>query len=392
LSITEASCKIEKILQGAAASGLLPASQICIVRDSEVILSESYGYVPVGSKKIKTQKLTLFDLASVTKLFTATAFMRLVDLNLISLEDTVSGFLPEFSGRRPIAPYEDPLNPGKLISVNHGFMGTVEAGEITFRQLLRHSSGLPAWRPLFTQPTFSAAKQMVFDTFFSYEPDTDVVYSDLGFMLVGWAIEKVCDMGLDQAIDHFVLKPLQLTETGFRPLSRDFNTPLPLPAEGIAPTGICAVRHKFLVGEVNDENCACLGGISGHAGLFTTAEELATFGQSFLDESSILSLKSMNEMKTVQAVSRDGLVRRGIGFQLWSADPNASYAALSPDSFGHTGFTGTCLWIDPQRQMVVAFLTNEVSNGRKNRKILPLRSQILSEVAAIFPVSAGIPG
>ncbi|HJR78996.1 MAG TPA: serine hydrolase, partial [Anaerolineales bacterium] len=167
-------------------------------------------------------------------------------------------------------------------------------------------------------------------------------------------------------IDRRVTRPLGLS-AHFRPAA-----PLQSP-ENIAPTEFCQWRRRRIVGEVHDESAWRLGGVAGHAGMFGHARDVAAFGQSFLD-ASLLRRETIAEMTRLQAESNG--MRRGLGFALWSPDPAASSNPFSPRTFGHTGFTGTCLWIDPQRELVTALLTNEVYGGREGRGIAALRVQI----------------
>ena len=311
---------------------------------------------------------TRFDLASVTKLFAVTAFMRLVDAGKVSVDQAVGSVLPTFNGLRPVQPYEDPLDWGGSVSVD-GPTDEVNAGSITFRQLLTHSSGLPAWRPLFREPDAQAARQMALNTFFSYQPGAHVVYSDIGLILLGLAVEQLAGQRLDRAVHDLVIAPLGLAHTGYLPLEDG------APPPNIAPTEFCTWRNRRIVGQVHDENAYGLGGIAGHAGIFSTAGDVARFGQMYLDHGgSLLSATTVAEM-TVEQSSEHG-VSRGLGFLLWSADPAASSHPFSPNAFGHTGFTGTSLWIDPARELVVALLTNEVYHGRADRKIGQLRVDV----------------
>ncbi len=368
--------KVRALLDQAALDGSIPASQLVIRKPDKVVFSCAAGWTDPEIRQNPVNKETLFDLASITKLFTTTAFMRLVTGGSFRLDQPVSNVLPEFSGWRESRPFEEPLEPGKFRDVSADFAGPVDASKITFRQILTHTSGLPAWLPLFREENALAARNHVLQTSFSYQPDSDVVYSDLGFLLLGWAIEKASGLSLEQSIQKLVLTPLRLPHSGYRPLDEDFHALLPLPSDGAAPTGICRWRNRRLNGEVDDENSAFLHGVSGHAGLFGTAEDLAAFGSVFLMGSSFLPATAMDEMTRSQAISKDGLMNRGLGFQRWSPDPTASFAPLSRQTFGHTGFTGTALWIDPQRELVIALLTNEVYNGRFNRKIAPFRLEV----------------
>jgi CubicO group peptidase (beta-lactamase class C family) len=203
---------------------------------------------------------------------------------------------------------------------------------------------------------------MALSTFFSYPPGTHVVYSDIGLILLGFAIERLTGLSLDAAIRARVLTPLGLRNTGYRP-----SVAL---RETCAPTEFCRWRERRIQGEVHDENAYRLGGVSAHAGLFSTAQDVAAFGQSFLT-GALLSSETVAAMTRCHA--EDKGVRRGLGFALRLDDPKSCGYPFSERAFGHTGFTGTSLWIDPTRELVVALLTNEVYRGRENRNIAPLR-------------------
>jgi CubicO group peptidase (beta-lactamase class C family) len=368
----------DAIVRGALGYGsksrVFPAAQMEICRDGEVVFSEAYGWLDPDEQRHAVGRETLFDLASVTKLFTATAFMRLTEQGRASFDQPVSEVLPEFGGARPIQSYEDPLAPGGMVSVevnNAATGGMMDASRVTFRHLLTHTSGLPAWRPLFRQGSREAALRMAVETFFSYPIGARSVYSDIGLILIGLSIERLTGLRLDRAVRQFVLDPLGLSRT------RYFRLP-PLESEpgdiitNVAPTEVCAWRGRRIVGEVHDENAASLGGIAGHAGLFSTASDVAALGQAYLDGGGPLLLpETVAEMTRLQA--EDGMIRRGLGWALWSPDPEASGNPFGPGAYGHTGFTGTSLWIDPQRRLVIALLTNRVYYGRDAAGILELR-------------------
>ncbi len=343
----------------------IPALQLVIRRRGEVIFAHVGGWLDPVNRQQPTQRDTRFDLASVTKLFTTTAFMGLCDAGRVALDQPVMSVLPEFSGPRPILPYENPLVPGQWVTIGEE-TGVVDASRVTFRHLLTHSSGLPAWRPLFRQPDPASALSLALATHFSFPTGSHVVYSDIGLILLGLAVERLTGLRLDAAIGERVLAPLGLRQTCF----------CPIPGDGLsldaAPTEFCSWRGRRVVGQVHDENAYRLGGIAGHAGLFATADDVARFGQIFLDGGGgLLASATVAEMTRLQVAEGD--VRRGIGFALWSPDPQASSNPFSPSTFGHTGFTGVSLWIDPQRSLVVALLTNEVYYGRQDRAIADFR-------------------
>jgi CubicO group peptidase (beta-lactamase class C family) len=371
--------EIDRIMQEGVPQ-TAPAAQIAIRLEGNQVFSKAYGFIDPDTRELRTRLNTLFDMASITKLFTTTAFMRMVEKGQIALDQPVCSVLPSFSGLRPILPYEDPLKWGSYVDVSgreknsRRDIQTVDAGKITFRQLLTHTSGLPAWRAFKDQPDTDSARKLALETFFAYTPDTRVLYSDVGLILLGMAIEKIAQHYLDYIVRDLVTNPLGLNQTRFLP----YGTTLPLE---VAPTEYCKWRNRRVIGEVHDESASRLGGIAGHAGIFSTAQDIARFGQSFLvdvpasDEvPHLLQPGTIAEMTSLQAEYNE--VRRGLGFQLWSPDPEASSNPFSQRTFGHTGFTGTSVWIDPDRRLVVALLTNEVYHGRENRGIAPLRVNI----------------
>ncbi len=368
------SSRVEAVIDKALGR-VFPAAQVVVRAGGETRLSRSYGWLDPETMKRPTGLDTLFDLASVTKLFVVTAFMASVEDGLVGPDDFVSGVLPEFDGERPIQPYDDPLHPGSTVSVSwEGAQpARVDAGRVTFRHLLTHSSGLPAWRPLFKAGSPEAARRMALTTGFSYPIAARTIYSDIGLILLGMAIERLTGLTLDEAVYRRVTEPLGLAHTHYAPLrGQESETDGQGPANSdVAPTEFCAWRRRRIVAEVHDENAAGLGGVAGHAGLFSTASDLAAFGESFLSGPTLLRASTIAEMTRLQA--RVGATRRGLGFALWSPDPEASGNPFSQSAFGHTGFTGTSLWIDPQRDLVVAVCTNRVYYGRDAGGILAFR-------------------
>jgi CubicO group peptidase (beta-lactamase class C family) len=375
---------------------VFPAVQIEVRQGGKTVFSCADGWLDPETWQRPTRPDTLFDLASVTKLFVVTAFMTLVEAGLAGLDQPVCTVLPEFSGIRPIRPYEDPLKPGAFVAVeaipaSGGVPGTVDASRVTFRNLLAHNSGLPAWRPLFRLASLEAARRVALTSFFSYPTGARVIYSDIGLILLGMSVERLTGLQLDEAVQCCVTDPIGLRATGYLPIIEEDREGAAAQAN-IAPTEICAWRRRRITGEVHDENAARLGGIAGHAGLFSTASDVAALGQSFLEQDMlagnrasqvgpatpgetsvrpVLAPGTIAEMVRPQA--EDGMTRRGLGFALWSADPEASGNPFSEQAFGHTGFTGTSLWIDPERSLVVACLTNRVYYGRDASGILAFR-------------------
>lgn len=366
------------------AAGTVAPTIVCQVeRGGERLFERAYGWLNPASQSRPTTPDAIFDLASLTKLFTTTTFLRLVDAGRMRVDQPVIDVLPEFGGERIIGGAEDPISKQPLPADPRWSGQIVDASAITFRHLLTHTSGLPAWRSLFRicgsapapEPMsdaeiarrHAAALAAIVGFPFIYPPGADYVYSDIGLILLGFAVERLYGRRLDEAIRALVSDPLGLGVL--------FN-PDPTLHSRIAPTEDDPWRGRRLRGEVHDENAAGLGGIAGHAGLFGTAADLCRLGRLYLNQGEdLLSPAMVDESIREQIVSADG-VRRGLGWLLRSdLDPSCS-AAFGPRSFGHTGYTGTSLWCDPERDLVVALLTNRVYNGRAPEGILALRPQV----------------
>ncbi len=344
-----------------------PAITVQVRRAGKVVYERAQGWLDPETRQRPVRLDTQFDLASVTKLFVATTFMIQMEQGWHRLDDAVRTQIYEFAGLRPIQAYEHPLQPGQLVQPEATTAEMVDAGKVTYRHLLTHSSGLPAWRPLKDQPDASAALRMALTTNFFYPTGTRTIYSDIGLILLGLAVERTLRWRLDEQVREFVTRPLRLTHTRYLPLAGQ-----PYDSANIAPTEVCAWRGRRVVAEVHDENASRLGGIAGHAGLFSTVGDLARFGQVFLDNGRpLLSGKTVAEMTRLQAA--EGSTRRGLGFALWCDARQASGNPFSPSAFGHTGFTGTSLWLDPARRLSVAVLTNRVYYGRDASEILQFR-------------------
>jgi len=287
----------------------------------------------------------------------------LVEAGRVAIDQPVSEVLTALTGQRPIAPLQDPLGTGKLMGIVPSGGQVVDASAITFRHLLTHTSGLPAWLPVWWMAHPARLKlvqpylrEFVLRTSFAYPTGKRIVYSDVGLILLGFAIEQITGQPLDAVVRELVTQPLSLNSVGYGPIETN-----------VAPTEFYAHQGRHMRGEVHDENAWALQGISGHAGLFAHAHDVAAFGQSFLPPTTpssphLLTPQTIAPMTPPPA--QDGDTRRGLGFALWSPDPEASSHPLNQSSFGHTGFTGTSLWIDPERELVVAALTNRVYYGR----------------------------
>ena len=306
-------------------------------------------------------------------------FLQLVSRGLVGLDDPLCAVLPAFaqSGPRPIEGGQDPHTLQRQ-PVEPELAGqTVDPQRVTFRHLLTHTSGLPAWRDVFAiagpvpfppeahrplegEARWAQALPVICNYPFIDQPGQRVVYSDIGLMLLGQAVQVLCSQPLDRLIDAQVLQPLGLQHTMFNPVQSGRAT-----LAQTAPTELdLRWRQRRVWGEVHDENACGLGGVAGHAGLFSTAMDVVRFGQAWLEEPERMGVDAdlAVQAKTEQACTDD--VRRGLGFVVKSRQNASAGELFSDDTFGHTGFTGTTLWADPQREWVVSCLTNGVYLGR----------------------------
>jgi uncharacterized protein YbbC (DUF1343 family)/CubicO group peptidase (beta-lactamase class C family) len=298
----------------------------------------------------------LYDFASLTKLFTATCVMRLVEQDKMALDEPASSYLPDFGANGKSA--------------------------ITIRQLLTHTSGLPALIELWkVAPTPETRRARALNVKPTDPPGRVYRYSDVGFMALGWLVEEVSAVTLERAIHDWITTPLGLTSITFRP--KNEQRPQIAAAEDQAdpPRGL-------IWGEVHDPSAWALGGVGGHAGLFGTATDLAAFGQSFLT-GGLLARSTVAEMTSNQVPK---LGKRGLG---WELDESFYMGRLaSPTTFGHTGFTGTSLVISPEHDLVVVLLTNRVHPTVDGPSINPTRQAVsnaaLVGVSNIAPTLVGI--
>lgn len=337
----------DPIIQSGIRAGAYPGAALVVGRADAVLFIKGYGRFTWSPRSPAVEPdSTLFDLASLTKVMaTTTALMLLVERGAVTIDEPVRTYVPEFNGD-----------------------GT--AG-ITVRQLLTHTSGLRATLPLYEEPDAAAALQRVFAATPIYRPGTRVVYSDLNAILLGEIIRRAAGEPLDRFAAREVFTPLGLTQTLFRP-------PAAL-RRRIAPTG--EWHGHAVAGEVNDRNAARLGGVAGHAGLFATAVDVARFAQCILREGALPNGHRLVNAATVRLFTTKavdfghGTEARALGWQAVPTGEKESSAGtvFGPRSFGHTGWTGTSLWIDPGRGVFVVLLTNRAFAPRTRRPFTVLK-------------------
>lgn len=317
-----------------------PGAVIAVGGRDSVMLLAAVGHYGVDDRRQVTPE-TVYDLASLTKVIgLTTAVLMLVDSGKLQLEAPVQRYVPAFQGA------------GKE--------------RVTIRHLLTHSSGLPAWRPLYAETaTREEALALVDTTPLLRQPGDTFVYSDLGAIVLTQAAEAAAGAPLNDFLDARVFGPLGMQATRFLPPESW--------RERIAPTeNDTAFRHRILRGEVHDENAGRLGGVSGHAGLFSAAPDLLKFGRWLLRLRRIDSL-GVPEFTRKQQIPAGS--SRALGWDTPSGNSSAG-TKLGPNAFGHTGFTGTSIWIDPDRDLFIILLTNRVNPTRANTKILQVRRRV----------------
>ena len=376
-----------EILRAAIRDRIFPAVSVAVTQKERLIALKTFGKFVYEDDEQSLQKLdfdfsnssvtprTLFDLASVTKaVATTTMAMLLYERGMLELDAPIVGTVPEFlldsSGD------SDPRRYG-----------------VTFRMLLAHSSGLPAYEKLFLKArsrddllTASLTMPLTAD------PGTRAEYSDIGFIILGIALERLAREKLDAFCQGEIFGPLAMTSTTFNP-SPDFRAAIPPTADeredlcgadapvrerrkaepqprGSQTKPRSTFRNRIIQGEVQDENASVLGGVAGHAGLFATAEDVAKFAHTMLQGGSPIL-----RPETVRVFTRRDKTpgtSRALGWDTPS-NPSQSGKYFGPKSYGHLGYTGTSLWIDPDRQLSVTLLTNRAWPDCFNHSIKELR-------------------
>ncbi len=341
---------IEEIVQEAIARRELPGAVILVARQGRIVYWRAFGYRAVEPERIPMTRDTVFDLASLTKVVaTATSVMILVERGAIRLGDPVARYIPEFAQN------------GKE--------------RITIEQLLLHRGGLIADNDLADyRDGPEKAMERIYALGTVAEPGTRFIYSDVGYIVLGELVRRVSGQRLDDFARENIFRPLGMTETTF--------TPSGALRQRCAPTE--RREGRWLQGEVHDPRAHALGGVAGHAGLFSTARDLAIYCQMILNGGEFRGVRILSPLSVRRMVEGRGLPfpeMRGLGW-----DINTGYSSNRGDlfpigSFGHTGFTGTSFWIDPMSQTFVLFLSNRVHPDGRG-EVTSLRGRVASIVAA----------
>jgi serine-type D-Ala-D-Ala carboxypeptidase len=350
----------------AVEEGATPGLVVLVAAQGQTLFQEAFGARQLVPRRLPAHSDTVYDVASLTKaVATSVLVMQEIAGGRLALETKVATLLPELSGRtgadaRPDAEF------GTGGGTSEPGVSELARDDITVRQLLSHSSGLPAHRPFWKQAAHSPAERLAIARLaarepLAYLPGTRAVYSDLGFILLGWLLERLTGARLDVLFQDRIARPLGLTATTFVSLADSEARARLLGDRTVAGTQISAERHGLVLGEVDDLNAFAMGGIAGHAGLFSTAGDLAAIATALL-----------------AAFRGDGdLVARDVIRQFWSPSgvPGSTWRLgwdgpadsgsqagerLSRAAVGHLAFTGCSLWIDPLQEVVMVLLSNRV--------------------------------
>ena len=316
------------ILEEAVSAQAFPGAAVAVTYRGEIVALEAFGRFTYDPESATVEPNTIYDIASVTKVVaTTTAAMILYDRGALNLDASIIDFFPEFA-----------TEPGKQ--------------RVTLRMLLAHSSGLPAYEKLYKRAaTREELIRLAVRIPLAAPPLSRAEYSDIGFILLGEILARLAGGPLDTFCAENIFQPLHMTSTSFCP--REAWRP------HIPPTiDDRDFRRRIIQGEVHDENASVMGGVSGHAGVFSNAGDLAQFGLCMLRGGSPLVKASTLELFTRRETVPQG-TSRALGWDTPSS-PSQSGQHFSSRSFGHLGYTGTSIWCDPVRQLCVALLTNRV--------------------------------
>jgi CubicO group peptidase (beta-lactamase class C family) len=344
--------KVQQLMERAIARGCFPSACLLVTLRGQPLVHSAFG---------RSSRLdTLYDLASLTKVLATTAVtMQLVADRRLSLDAPVSRWVPEVK--------------------------RAETRDLRLVHLLAHCSGLPAWLPLFRDPSVQAAsparrkgviRRRVASTPLEAKVGRQTVYSDLGFILLEWVLERCGGQPLDELTRKRVLEPLGLSRMRFirhnrrglvQRLGRRF---------AFAPTERCPWRRRRLLAEVHDDNCHAMGGVAGHAGLFGTAHEVSLVAHEIA--AACRGGRSIFDRETVRRFLRTRPRRQASRVLGWDTpSPGGSTGRhFGRRTVGHLGFTGTSLWIDLSRALIVVLLTNRVYNGREPNPMIAFRPRL----------------
>ena len=362
-----------RLMDAGIAGGVFPGGALLVRARGKTAHLSFHGRRSLEPPGAPVDAHTCFDLASLTKVLSTTPLVLLaVQRGCLGLDDPVHRRLEGFFGQGREA--------------------------ITVRMLLDHSSGLAAWRPYYetvrstdggvgltTIQGRDSVRRMVAAETPEAPPGSRALYSDLGFILLDWILERVTGQPADALLAEWVARPLSLRNLFFVDLKAPATAARAREGRAFAATECCPWRGRTLIGEVHDDNAYAMGGVSGQAGLFGTVEDVAgvadTWLGSFLAASGFFASHLVQQFWQKSAVPGS---TRGLGFDTPSPHASQAGSGFGSRTVGHLGFTGTSLWIDPDRELIVVLLTNRVHPARRNEAIRQFRPVLHERVAALW--------
>jgi beta-glucosidase-like glycosyl hydrolase/CubicO group peptidase (beta-lactamase class C family) len=364
-----------ELVERAIADRAFPGAAMAVGYRGKVSL-HAFGRLSYDANSPAVKIETMYDIASLTKVVVTTTLVEMLEegdfASPLDLDAPVERYLPEWIDGPPIeSPHKIVVRDLRDLANWPGERQIAWRHKVTVRHLMTHTSGLPPFKEYWRTSKGNAdTLRMIFAEPLEYEPGTKVEYSDLGIILMAEIIERLTGKPLDELARSLIFEPLGMNKTMYRPAQGLW------PA--IAPTEVDnELRHRLVQGEVHDENAFVMGGVSGHAGVFSTAPDLAAFCQMLLNggvygHKRLLKRATIAEFTAPQALAKN---TRTLGWAV-PAESGSSGHYFSAHSYGHTGFTGTTIWIDPDRQLFVVLLTNRVNPTRENHKIAEVRPAV----------------
>jgi CubicO group peptidase (beta-lactamase class C family) len=343
-----------EILNKGIVEHAFPGASVAVTHDGKLVASKAAGRFTYESSSPEVTAATIFDLASVSKgVATTSMAMILYERGLLDLEAPVIALAPEFGGNS-----RSRVDPRRK--------------EVTIHMLLAHSSGLPAYEKLFQQASHKEdLLSLAFATDLTADPRSRAEYSDIGFIILGALLERIADESLDRFCQREIFGTLGMTHTTFNPPSA-WRSSIPPTSRGDNS------RDRIIQGEVQDENAYVMGGVAGHAGVFSSATDLAIFSNSMLNDGCPLIRPETLKLFTKRESSPTG-TSRALGWDTPSS-PSQSGKYFSAASFGHLGYTGTSLWIDSERQLSIVLATNRTWPDSSNQGIKQIRPMFYDAV------------